>query len=143
MKSPNYRDTEFQLTTSHYQTRLPVESGCIQLIYWPYEYLQTIQVVAKTMGCSLQTDSVTPLLRENTHTTHCIWRHPSGAYVESSFPRSGVFGVGRHPEGYQKMDVNTNPATEPLTICLSCKICQNNTSTGFVGASSQPTSDLT
>lgn len=76
--------------------------------------LQTTHAVTKTVGCSLQTDSKAALVR-TTPTQHI--QHGEfkvGSYLDPSTLCSSIFGRERYPEGYQKRNINTNPATKPL-----------------------------
>lgn len=124
MRSPNKGRRESYLAISCHQTQLLVPGlGCIQLSCWPrgsHENPQTTQAVANTMGCSMKNDSGAPLLRTTPTQLTEYGEIKLTSTWEPSPLHFSVFGVRRNSAGYPERNINTNPATKPLTYNLFC-----------------------
>lgn len=107
------REMESHLVISCHQLKLPVlRLGYVQLGCWPkgsHGNSQAIHAIAKTVGCSLQTDSKAHRWRQHPHNL-LVMDGQASTYIEPSPLQSNVFGTRRYSVGYQKR--NTKP-TQP------------------------------
>jgi hypothetical protein len=97
----------------YFPALLPNKASSARAEFHPFELLvkessrnsQTTKAVAKTIGCSPQTDSKALLLKTTLVRTHRTWRSQADAYTEPSLPCFS--DMERYSAGYQKRNVNT------------------------------------
>ena len=118
MKSPNNVETEPWLDISCHQRKLPVTGLKLGYLWGPMGNVQTTQAVAKTTGCSSQTDGkVCHWWRQHPHNSR------AAAYEELS--SSSIFGIGRcsaHPRKRGKCIQQPSHKCFDLLLCSTCKI---------------------
>jgi hypothetical protein len=80
---------------------------------------RTIPYVAKTKSFSLQTQRRAQCYEQHPHNT--LNMEKSKCHLHLAFnPCSRCFDAEEYSEGYRKRNVDTNPATKPLTYNLPC-----------------------
>lgn len=93
--------------------------GCIWLSCWMRRSCEDLQITQADLGqkdglCKLTGEGVGAGIAKDIHTAFVTWGGLAGVCMESSPLCSSLFHAGTYSAGYQKTNLDANPAKKPL-----------------------------